>query len=327
MNMLYPLKFKPIFKEKIWGGQKAKTIYGFDFSPLPNCGEVWLLSAYPDNISVVENGFLAGNDLNELIEVYMGDLLGDRVFEQHGEGFPLLIKLIDSNSWLSIQVHPGDELAQKRHQANGKTEMWYAMHADKGAKLISGFNRKVTKDEYMKNLQGNSLEDILNFEEVEKGDVFFIPAGRVHALGPGIVVAEIQQTSDLTYRIFDFNRIDEKGNPRQLHNDLALDAIDFTVYPDYKTHTIEKKNQNVSMVKSPFFTTNMLHFDKPVTNDYTALDSFVIYLCTEGSCRVTADDLVVQIKMGEAMLIPATMGEFNLIPSPSAKLLEIYVPD
>jgi len=326
MNLLYPLKFKPIFKDKIWGGQNAKTLYGYDFSPLPNCGEVWVLSGYPDNISVVQNGFLEGNDLNELIEVYMGDLLGDRVFEQFGEEFPLLIKLIDSNDWLSIQVHPGDELAQKRHNANGKTEMWYTMNADKGAEIISGFRQKVTKDEYLEHLQNKSLKEILNFEKAEKGDVFFIPAGRVHALGPGLVVAEIQQTSDLTYRIYDFDRLDDEGNPRQLHNDLAIDAIDFSLYPDYKTHYLQKQNQSVSIVNSPYFITNMLHLNKPAVKDYTELDSFVIYLCAEGSCKVVAGDTEVHFAMGEAMLIPATTGEIGLVPSPSARLLEVYLP-
>jgi mannose-6-phosphate isomerase len=326
MNLLYPLKFNPIFKEKIWGGQKAKTLYGLDFDPLVNCGEVWVLSGYPDNISVVQNGFLEGNDLNELIEVYMGDLLGDKVFEQFGEEFPLLIKLIDSNDWLSIQVHPGDELAQKRHKTNGKTEMWFAMDADKDAELISGFNKKVSKDEYLKHLQDKSLREILNFEKVEKGDVFFMPAGRVHALGPGLVMAEIQQTSDLTYRIYDFDRVDDQGNSRPLHNDLAMDAIDFTLYPDYKTHYVHKQNQTVSMVKSPFFTTNMLQFDVAVEKDYTELDSFVIYLCAEGSCKVIAGDMEVNFLIGEAMLIPATTGEIKLIPAPFAKLLEVYIP-
>jgi mannose-6-phosphate isomerase len=326
MNLLYPLKFKPIFKDKIWGGQKVKTIYGYDFSPLANCGEVWVLSGYPDNISIVQNGFLEGNNLNELIEVYMGDLLGDRVFEQFGEEFPLLIKLIDSNDWLSIQVHPGDELAQKRHNANGKTEMWFTMDADEGAELISGFNRKVSKEEYLKHLQDNSLTEILNYEKAGKGDVFFMPAGRVHALGPGLVVAEIQQTSDLTYRIYDFGRVDKEGNSRQLHNDLALDAIDFTLYPDYKTQYLQKHNQTVSMVRSPYFTSNILHFDKSLEKDYTELDSFVIYLCAEGSCKVINGDMEEDLSMGEAMLIPATIGEIRLEPAQSAKLLEVFIP-
>lgn len=326
MNELYPLKFKPIFKDKIWGGEKVKTLYGLNFAPLPNCGEVWSLSGYPENISLVQNGFLAGNDLNEIIEVYMGDLLGEKVFEKFGEEFPLLIKLIDSNDWLSIQVHPGDELAQKRHNANGKTEMWYALDAEKGAELISGFNKKVTKEEYLKHLQDKSLKEILNFERVTTGDVFYMPAGRVHALGPGLVIAEIQQTSDLTYRIYDFDRVDDEGNSRQLHNDLALDAIDFNFYPNYKTKYLQKQNQTVSLVKSPYFITNLLDFDKPIDKDYTSLDSFVIYLCTKGSCKVITASHEEHLVMGDTMLLPASLSEIKLEPSPSAKLLEVYIP-
>jgi mannose-6-phosphate isomerase len=326
MNELYPLKFKPIFKDKIWGGEKVKTLYGLNFDPLPNCGEVWSLSGYPGNISLVQNGFLEGNDLDELIEVYMGDLLGEKVFEKSGEEFPLLIKIIDSNDWLSIQVHPGDELAQKRHKGSGKTEMWYVLDAEQGAELISGFRQKVTKEEYLKELKDKNLKEILNFEKVESGDVFFMPAGRVHALGPGLVIAEIQQTSDLTYRIYDFDRVDNKGNSRELHNDLALDAIDFNLYPDYKTHYLQKQNQTVSLVKSPYFVTNLLDFDKAVEKDYTPLDSFVIYLCSSGSCRVISAGQEEHLAMGETMLIPATLGEIKLIPSPAAKVLEIYIP-
>ena len=326
MKELYPLKFKPIFKDKIWGGAKVKTLYGLDFEPLPNCGEVWSLSGYPGNISMVENGFLAGNELDELIEVYMGELVGEKVFEQFGEEFPLLIKLIDSNDWLSIQVHPGDELARKRHNGSGKTEMWYVLDADKNAELISGFNQKVNKEEYLRHLKDNSLKDILNFEKAESGDVFFIPAGRVHAIGPGLVIAEIQQTSDLTYRIYDFGRVDDKGNSRELHNDLALEAIDFNQYPDYKTHYAQKPNQTVSLVKSPYFITNLLDFDKPVEKDYTQLDSFVIYLCTQGSCEVNTAGHKEHLALGETMLIPATCGEIMLSPLPSAKLLEVYIP-
>jgi mannose-6-phosphate isomerase len=326
MNELYPLKFKPIFKDKIWGGEKVKTLYGLDFDPLPNCGEVWSLSGYPGNISLVQNGFLAGNDLEELIEVYMGELVGEKVFEKFGEEFPLLIKLIDSNDWLSIQVHPGDELAQKRHNGSGKTEMWYVLDAEKNAELISGFSRKVSREEYLEHLDDHKLKDILNFEKVESGDVFFMPAGRVHALGPGLVIAEIQQTSDLTYRIYDFDRVDDEGKSRELHNDLALDAIDFNLYPDYKTHYRQKLNQTVSLVKSPYFITNLLDFDKALEKDYTLLDSFVIYLCTQGSCNVVTAGHEEHLGMGETMLIPATSGEIILKPTPSAKLLEVYLP-
>src|SRR3972149_1007896 len=199
MSHLYPLKFKPIFKDKIWGGDKIKTLLNKDFSPLPNCGESWEISGVQDEISVVSNGFLIGNNLQELIEIYMGDLVGDQVYQKYGIEFPLLIKFIDAHDDLSIQVHPNDKLAMQRHNAYGKTEMWYIIDADRGAKLISGFNTEVTKDAYIKHLENNTLNLILNYEEVKAGDVFFMPAGRVHAIGKGILLTEIQQTSDITY--------------------------------------------------------------------------------------------------------------------------------
>jgi len=234
MSHLYPLKFKPIFKDKIWGGNKIKTLLNKDFSPLPNCGESWEISGVQDEISVVSNGFLIGNNLQELIEIYMGDLVGDQVYQKYGIEFPLLIKFIDAHDDLSIQVHPNDKLAMQRHNAYGKTEMWYIIDADRGAKLISGFNTEVTKDAYIKHLENNTLNLILNYEEVKAGDVFFMPAGRVHAIGKGILLTEIQQTSDITYRIYDYNRKGTDGKPRELHTSLALDAIDFKSYDNYR---------------------------------------------------------------------------------------------
>jgi mannose-6-phosphate isomerase len=231
MNDLYPLKFKPIFKEKIWGGDKIKTVFGMDYSPLPNCGEAWVLSGHGEEISEVTNGFLAENQLDELIEIYMGDLVGEAVYEKYGNKFPLLIKILNSSDWLSIQVHPDDKLAESRHNDLGKTEMWYIADAEPGAELISGFNREMTPELYLSNLNNGTLKEIMNYEKVEKGDVYFIPAGRVHALGPGLLLFEIQQTSDLTYRIYDFDRVDDKGNPRQLHTEQALDALDFMQHP------------------------------------------------------------------------------------------------
>jgi len=226
MEGLYPLKFTPIYKDKIWGGNKIKSVLNKDFGGLPNCGESWELSGVDGNVSVVSNGYLAGNTLEELLEVYMGDLAGDEVYEHFGNEFPLLIKFIDANDDLSIQVHPNDEMAAERHNSYGKTEMWYVLQADKGSKLQSGFNQQVDQEKYLEKLEKTELTDILNFEEVTAGDVFFIPAGRVHAIGRGILLAEIQQTSDITYRIYDYDRRDDKGNPRELHTDLALDAID-----------------------------------------------------------------------------------------------------
>jgi len=229
MNSLYPLKFHPVFKDKLWGGDKIKTVLGLDYGNLPNCGEAWVISGYSDNVSVVQNGFLQGNDLNELISIYMGDLVGDSVYEQFGDEFPLLLKFIDAHDWLSIQVHPDDELAQKRQMPNGKTEMWYILQADKDAKLITGFKEKIDSETYLKYLIENKLPEILNYETVDAGDVFFLPAGRVHATGPGILLAEIQQSSDATYRIYDWDRIDDAGKKRELHTSDALDAIDYSI--------------------------------------------------------------------------------------------------
>ena len=325
MNKLYPLIFKPIFKEKIWGGQKIKTVLGKDFSPLPNCGEVWVLSGVENNQTVIENGFLVGNDLNEIVEVYMGDLLGDRIFQKFGNEFPILIKFIDANDWLSIQVHPDDGLAWKRHNSLGKTEMWYIFDAEKDAELISGFSKKLDKESYRKHLENKTLKSVMNFEKVKNGDVYYMPAGRVHALGPGILLAEIQQTSDVTYRIYDWDRIDEAGMMRDLHTEEALDALDFEVYDNYKTNYDPQLNTTVKLVESPYFTTNLIHLSKPIKKDYSELDSFVIYVCAEGKFELKNDDQKYSITKGEAILLPAILDQVEIYPSPETKILEVYM--
>ena len=326
MEGLYPLKFTPIFKDKIWGGNKIKTLLNKDFGDLPNCGESWELSGVSGNVSVVSNGFLAGNSLDELIEVYMGDLVGDQVFEAYGDEFPLLIKFIDANDDLSIQVHPDDKMSEQRHNAFGKTEMWYVMQADKGSKLQSGFNQQVDQAKYLEKLEKVELTDILNFEEVTAGDVFFIPAGRVHAIGKGILLAEIQQTSDITYRIYDYDRRDDKGNPRELHTDLALDAIDYTLHPEYKTKYEPKSNESVELVSCKYFTTNVLDLNQTVEKDYNKLDSFVIYICLDGELRIETESGSESVQKGETILIPASIEHVRLKPvSASAKLLEVYI--
>lgn len=221
--MLYPLTFETIFKDKIWGGQKIKTILGKDFSPLPNCGETWEVSDVDGNLSVVKEGGLQGKSLHELVEQYKGDLVGDHVYEKYGNRFPLLVKFIDANDDLSIQVHPDDKLAAERKSGFGKTEMWYIMQADEGAKLNSGFNREVTQEEYVKAVADNTIQDLLNIETAQPGDVFFLPAGRVHYIGKGLLLAEIQQTSDTTYRIYDFDRVDATtGQKRELHTEQEI---------------------------------------------------------------------------------------------------------
>ena len=326
MSKLYPLKFKPVYKDKIWGGQKINTVLGRNFSPLPNCGEVWVLSGVEGSQTEIENGFLEGNELNELVEIYMGELVGDKVFEQYGNEFPILIKFIDANDWLSIQVHPDDELAMERHGTLGKTEMWYILDAEEKSELISGFSKKVSKEEYVEHLKNKTLKDIMNFTSVKKGDVFYIPAGRVHALGPGILLAEIQQTSDNTYRIYDWDRIDKLGMVRDLHTELALDAIDFNVYDTYKTNYEEKPNETAKMVESPFFTSNIICLKQGLRKDYSELDSFVILIASEGSFNLTYDQNTYLVKYGEVILIPASINEVELYPDKECKILEVYIP-
>jgi mannose-6-phosphate isomerase len=323
--VLYPLKFKPIYKDKIWGGTRLKTLFNKDFSPLPNCGESWELSGVPGNVSVVENGFLAGNTLNELIEIYMGELVGEKVFEKHGNEFPLLVKLLDTSSFLSIQVHPDDAYALKHHNSFGKTEMWIVLGVDEGSEIIAGFGKEVTRDEYRHHLENNSLRGILNIEKPVPGDVFFIPAGRIHAIGAGITLLEIQQTSDVTYRVYDWDRKDENGKLRELHTDQALEVLDFKKYPNYKTDYSLKLNQPTELVKCPFFTTRMLEFDSQKEIDYIFLDSFVILCCIEGNTMLNYPGGVEVVQAGDVVLIPADIKSISLTPQGKCKLVETYV--
>lgn len=323
---LYPLKFKPILKDKIWGGDKLKTVLNKDFSPLPNAGESWEISGVEGDVSEVSNGFLAGNNLEELVEIYMGDLVGDHIFDQFGVEFPLLIKFIDANDVLSIQVHPDDEMSKERHSAYGKTEMWYVIEADKGSELIVGFNQEVDKDTYVKKLEEGKLEEILNNEPVKAGSCFYIPAGRVHAIGKGILLAEIQQTSDVTYRMYDWNRTDDKGNPRELHTDLAVDVIDYSYEKKYRTDYKTELNETKELVRCPYFTTNLLEFDQAVEMDYHALDSFVIYMCLEGEMTIECEDAEnTTVVKGESVLVPAQLDKFILRPKSKSKILEVYI--
>lgn len=321
--MLYPLKFHPILKKKIWGGEKLS--YKSEQHE-QSIGESWEISAVEDNISVVTNGILADNDLQELIEVYMGDLVGDSVYEKFGIEFPLLIKYIDANDDLSIQVHPGDETAKERHNAYGKTEMWYIVDAEQNASLIMGFNKETDKTEYLQALRSNELMGILNTEKVKKGDSFFIPAGLVHAIGKGCFIAEIQQTSDITYRIYDYNRKDADGNTRELHTDLATDVIDYQYHPKHKVDYTPQDNKSVQLVKCPYFTTNLLTFDRDIEKEYIRLDSFVIYMCLQGKFTITTGECdPVVVNKGETVLIPACFKNLTLFPDEVTKVLEIYV--
>lgn len=321
---LYPLKFEPIYKTRIWGGNRL-SLFGKHAENLPNIAESWELSGVAGDESVVANGVLAGNTLPELIEVYMDELVGKKVFDDFGTVFPLLIKLIDANDDLSIQVHPDDALAAERHNSFGKTEMWYALEGEKDAMLISGFIQGVDKSVYLNHLQAGTLETVLQKTPVEKGDVFFIPAGRVHAIGKGCLVAEIQQTSDVTYRLFDFNRVDANGEPRELHTDLALDAINYEPSDDNKIHPEPQPNTPCELVKCNYFTTNVIQLTDRVQRDYYRLDSFVIYLCTQGSVEIQYANGSEIMTKGDTVLIPASLSNVTLVPQKTSEILEVYV--
>lgn len=322
---LYPLKFKTIFKDKIWGGEKIKTVLNKDFSPLPNCGETWEVSGVKGDISVVAEGELEGKALTDLLAEYKGDLAGNKVFEKFGTEFPLLIKFIDANDDLSIQVHPDDELGKQRHNSFGKTEMWYVLQADAGSTLISGFNQEVDEKTYVDKLNSGHIMDILNKEDVAQGDIFFLPAGRVHTIGKGLLIAEIQQTSDITYRIYDFDRVDDKGNKRELHTEEALAALDYKVYPEYKSVYPQQTNKAVEAVRCQYFTTNVLNFTENTSRDYSKLDSFVIQICVEGAYTLIADNQKYEVKKGETLLIPNAIKNVQLETETGFKALETFV--
>ena len=323
-SALYPLKFLPLYKNVIWGGNRLKE-YGFNYDPLPNCGELWALSSVEGRESVIANGFLAENTLNEAIEIYMGDLVGDKIYNRFGTEFPLLFKIIDAAKDLSIQVHPDDELAQRRGMPYGKTEMWYVMEADEGAKLISGFRHDTTPEEYTAALAAGHLEDLLHAENPEAGDVYFIPAGRVHALGKGLMVAEIQQTSDCTYRIYDYNRRDADGNLRQLHTAEAMDAIDFSGVDHAHTHYHAHLNETTTLADCPYFTTRLMAFDSPMRKNLEEVESFVVYMCVDGLAAVKTLDTIVPLHVGECVLVPAVADSVELFCEGPAKLLEVII--
>ena len=323
--MLYPLKFQPLYKNVIWGGNRLRD-YGFNYDPLPNCGELWALSSVEGHESVIANGFLADNTLNEAIEIYMGDLVGDKVFNRYGTEFPLLIKIIDAAQDLSIQVHPDDELAQQRGMSRGKTEMWYVMLADPGSRLVSGFRRDTSADEYTAALAAGHLMDLLHSEQPQPGDVFFIPAGRVHALGKGLMVAEVQQTSDCTYRIYDYDRTDKDGKKRQLHTAEAMDAIDFSGIRGHASTRYEaRQNATTTLAHCPYFTTRLISFDSPMRKNLEDVDTFVVYLCVDGLAAVKSMETIVPMHTGECVLVPAVADNVELFCEGPSKLLEITI--
>ena len=323
--MLYPLKFEPILKEIIWGGGDICRFK--NLQPLRSgIGESWELSHVKNNVSIVANGKLKGRSLGEIIDVFQEKLLGKKVIERFGTTFPLLIKFIDAREPLSVQVHPDDRLAKQRHNSFGKTEMWYVINAAPGAYLYSGFAQAITPDEYVRSLEDDTFINYLQRHNVKSGDVFFLPAGRVHAIGAGCFIAEIQQTSDITYRIYDYNRKDATGNPRELHTDLAKDAIDYALYSDYKFNYISGQQPVQPLVFCPYFTTNLIEGKKGDTIQTSHPDSFSIYICLGGNIKLSDENgCFIEIRQGETVLFPAESNFVSLKFEEAGKMLETFL--
>jgi mannose-6-phosphate isomerase len=319
----YPLRFQPIFKERLWGGQKLKTVL---HKNIPNgaIGESWELSDVEGDVSVIDNGSLKGKTLREALRMWGADLLGIQNFKNFGNSFPLLIKFIDAQQDLSIQVHPDDALAQKRHACNGKTEMWYVMQAAPDAKLIVGFNQNVSKALYQEKLSQHKLTELMNYEKVQAGDTFFIKTGTIHAIGAGVLLAEIQQTSDITYRVYDFDRKDANGNTRELHTEQASEALNFSGEKDFLVNYTRAANEPNKMVACPYFTTLYREIDCKVHINLEQRDSFTIFLVVSGEVTFAFEHQHETLQTGEVILVPALEKNF-FVEGKNAKLLEVFV--
>ena len=322
---LYLFKFEPILKEKIWGGHRISELQNRKDDK--KYGESWEISDLDEDISLLKNGELKGKTLNELVRLYKGELLGEGIYQKFGNKFPLLLKFIDAEADLSIQVHPNDALAKQRYNTTGKTEMWYIMEADEGAKLVCGWKEGMNKEKYEKALLDKTVESCLNYVYPKKGDCYFISAGTVHSIGKGLLIVEVQQSSDITYRIYDFDRIDKNGNRRDLHLEEAEAAMDFQSGKDCKIDYFEEKENSNLLVKNNFFTTNKLSLSKPKRLDYTFVDSFVSYICVKGAAKIFYNETeFIEIEKGETVLKPRVISEINIVPKQEGlELLESYI--
>ncbi|WP_438988704.1 type I phosphomannose isomerase catalytic subunit [Polaribacter sp.] len=321
---LYPLKFQPIFKYRIWGGNKLKTVLNKDYEG-ENIGESWEISDVKGDATKVINGNLKGYTLQKLINEFGSDFLGKKVYDSFGKNFPLLIKFIDAKTPLSVQVHPHDSIARERHESFGKNEMWYIMDADYKSEIIVGFQKELNQDSYSKYLKDKNLLEVLNTVETQAGEAFYIPTGRVHAIGAGVLLAEIQQTSDITYRIYDYDRVDRAtGKTRELHNELAKDVIDFKVYDSYKTTYSQYPNAVNTLIHSRYFKTNILILDKKYDRYYFDIESFIIFICTHGSVEITVNFKRYIVKKGHSILLPAVINHVKFLPIQECNLIEVY---
>ena len=325
MPLNYPIKFKPILFERIWGGEKLHKLFGKEKKNKP-IGESWEISAIPKHKSVVINGSLRGKNIQELINEYKADFLGEKVFDRFNTSFPLLLKFIDAKSDLSVQLHPNDSLAQKRHNSFGKEELWYIIQAEKDSRLLFGFNQELSKESYQKHLKNNTLPSVLHSERIEEGNVYHIPSGRVHAIGGGVVLAEIQQSSDITYRLYDWDRKDVSGKSRELHTELALDAIDFTIPKAYRTDYNSEINCSSKLVESSNFKTHLIELNHAMEVDTDSKDSFVIYMCVKGAGTISTKNHNTEIDTGETVFIPALLNKYTIEPKDnSIQLLQISI--
>lgn len=316
------IKFEPLLKQTLWGGSKIIPFKHLD-AQLENVGESWEISGVSGNETIVANGQYKGMSLNQLVRELKGSLVGEENYQRFGDEFPLLIKFIDACQDLSIQVHPTDEIAHRQGKSRGKTEMWYTLESAPGAQLYNGLKQQITPEQYKEMVANDTITDALARYEVKEGDVFFIPAGRIHAIGAGCFVAEIQQTSDVTYRIYDFKRKDKNGNYRELHTQLASESIDYTVLDNYRTDYEPVKNEGTQVVTCPYFTTAVYDLDEPMTLDYSELDSFVILIAVKGGGQLISEGEEMSFQMGDTVLLPATTKEVKV--EGTVKFLETYV--
>lgn len=320
---MQPIKFEPLLKSNIWGGDKIIPFKHLDVKQ-DNVGESWEVSGVKDNETIVKDGEFKGRRLNDVVNELKGKLVGEANYKRFGNEFPLLIKFIDARDQLSIQVHPTDEIAHRQGKSRGKTEMWYIMDSDKDAKLRSGLKQEITPEQYKEMVENDTITDALAEYNVKEGDCFFLPAGRIHSIGKGCFLAEIQQTSDVTYRIYDFKRKDKDGNYRELHTEQAAESINYAVEKNYRTEYVPVQNQGVSLVSCPYFNTSVYDLTEPMTIDYSELDSFVILICVKGSGTVTDNEgNTVDLQAGETILIPATTGTIQV--EGDIRFLETYV--
>ena len=326
--MLYPLKFKPILKERIWGGDRLRKVFQLSNGKTdPPIGECWSLSAVDGNLSVVENGYLAGNTIEELVEVYMGDLVGDNVYQRFGVEFPLLVKLIDTSKFLSVQVHPDDEMAKERHHAFGKSEFWYILNSNDESKIITGFNKKFSRDELIESVKDGSLKSQLKYVNVKPHDFIYIPSKSLHSLGEGVFLVEIQQTSDVTYRVYDWDRVDDRGKSRELHLELAVDTIDFSAEALQVESLSVHKNASQELLSSPYFQVNRLVLNQRLERDFFEHDSFRVYICIGGEAQMhSLNNDPVLLKQGELVLVPASLSGVVIEPVGEVSILEVLHP-